>query len=542
MSNDSLLAASSRDHRTSGIYYALLVPAMLIVLVACIPLALYPEDGKRIVDSVLAWITQRFGWLFLWTGLGSLPLMAWFAFGPLGRIKFGSADEAPEFGNLSWFAMLFCGGIGISIVNWAFVEPLYIYMSPPLGMDAKTPTAMEWAAMYPMQHWGLVPWALYLLPSLPIGYLLYVRRGKSMRFGEICTGVLPARHRGWLGRVIDIVVILSIVGGVGTSLGLSVPLVSSLIAHQLGAGDGIVLQGTVLTIWLCLIGYSVYSGLNKGIRYLSNINAVLAIAMLLLVLLVGPFTFLMNLASNSMGLLADNFFRINLWTDPLGDGSFPRNWTIFYWAWWIAYCPMMGLFVARISRGRTIRQVVVHGTAWGSLGCIVFFAIWGGYALYLEANGIAPVTATLDKEGISATVILVLSTLPMPKLVLLLFTVLCFVFLATTVDSASYTLASLATREIDGYQQPSRGHRVLWVALLGVVGVGLLSVGGLKAAQISTVIVAVPMIPVLICLALALVRWAREDFGSRISATSLSLPTSVREASQGKFPKPQEET
>jgi BCCT family betaine/carnitine transporter len=177
--------------------------------------------------------------------------------------------------------------------------------------------------------------------------------------------------------------------------------------------------------------------------------------------------------------------------------------------------------------------VVLHGTIWGSLGCMVFFAIWGGYALYLEAHHLAPVTATLDKDGISAAVVLVLSTLPMPKLVLVFFTLLCFVFLATTVDSASYTLASLATRNLDGYQQPSRGHRLLWVGLLGMVGVGLLSVGGLKAAQISTVIVAVPMIPVLICMVLALLRWARVDFGSRISPASLSLAETTEPVSKG---------
>jgi BCCT family betaine/carnitine transporter len=221
-------------------------------------------------------------------------------------------------------------------------------------------------------------------------------------------------------------------------------------------------------------------------------------------------------------LFLDNFFRINFWTDPVDKGGFPEGWTIFYWAWWIAYAPMMGLFVARISRGRTIKQLIVNGVVWGSIGCWAFFAIWGGYALDLQLSGAVDLQAILSSSGIPATVVAVLKTLPASSLIIPLFTLLCFVFLATTVDSSAYMLASICTKEISGYQEPARWNRILWTLMLALVGIGLLSVGGLKAVQTSTILVALPMIPVLIIMAASLVRWAYRDFGAELSPYAIA--------------------
>ncbi len=502
---------------------AIFWPSVAAILLTSIPLILFPEAGKAIVDDLFAWVTGSFGWLLLLTGITSFVFMLWLAYGPLGRIKLGSADEKPEFSKPAWLTMLFCAGIGISICNWAFVEPLYMLDGPPLGIAKGTTQAAEWAAMYPMFHWGVVPWAIYLLPALPIAYFLYVRKGKTLRLSDACRGVLGNRVDGWVGKLIDVIVMFSIIGAVGTSLGLSVPLVSTLFQEMFGLEDTFLLQMGILVLWTAMIAWSVWNGLSKGIQTLSNINAVLALLMLALVLVVGPTAYLFKLWTNSMGLFVDNFFRINTWTDPVAKGGFPESWTVFYWAWWVAYAPMMGLFVARISRGRTIRELVLNGVVWGSIGCWVFFAIWGGYAIHLELNEAAALREVLNSSGIPATVVAVLKTLPMSEVVIPLFTLLCFVFLATTVDSAAYTLASVCTRELSGYEEPARYNRVLWAVLLAFVGVGLLSVGGLKAVQISTLLVALPMLPVLLIMGMSLVRWAREDFGDSLSPSVVSL-------------------
>ena len=381
-----------------------------------------------------------------------------------------------------------------------------------------------------MFHWGVVPWALYLLPALPIAYVLYVRKGSVMRMSEACRGILGNAVDGPIGKIIDVVVIFSIVGGVGTSLGLSVPLVSALFQDMFGLEDSFLLQMLILGLWTAMIAWSVYNGLNKGIQTLSNINAILAFVLLFFVLIVGPTVFLLNLWSNSFGLFMDNFFRINFWTDPVDKGGFPEGWTVFYWAWWIAYAPMMGLFVARISRGRTIKELIVNGVVWGSIGCWAFFAIWGGYAIDQSLNGTVDLQAILSAEGIPATVVAVLNTMPGASIIVPLFTLLCFVFLATTVDSSAYMLAAICTKKLTGYEEPARWNRILWTVMLALVGVGLLSVGGLKAVQISTILVALPMIPVLIIMASSLVRWAYQDFGEQLAPQTVAHCPTLQKA------------
>lgn len=507
---------SSSSRNAQGIDPAVFWPALIVLFLTITPLMIYPESGKLAISALLNWTTGTFGWLYLLVGSGSFFVMLWLAFGPLGRIKLGSADEQPEFKKLPWIVMLFCAGIGISICNWAFVEPLYYLSSPPLGLQPGSPDTAEWAAMYPMFHWGVVPWALYLMPALPIAYALYVRKVNVLRMSEACRGLLGDRVDGWMGKLIDVIVIFSIVGGVGTSLGLAVPLVAELARAMFGVENSFLLQMAVLGIWTLMIGWSVYNGLSKGIQRLSNLNAILGLVMLVFVLLAGSTVFLLNLWSNSMGLLLGNFFHISFWTDPIRNGHFPQDWTVFYWAWWVAYAPMMGLFVARISRGRTVRELILNGVIWGSVGCWCFFAIWGGYALDLQLNGGVDLVAILKADGIPATVVAVLQTLPWGQVVLPLFTLLCFVFLATTVDSSAYMLAAVCTKELTGYQEPARWNRILWTLVVAGLGVALLEVGGLEAVQISTVLVALPMIPVLVMLFVSLLRWVREDFADTL--------------------------
>ncbi len=501
----------------------ILYPAITVILALSIPFAMNPEEGKTVVSNVLSWFTGNFGWLYLLSGIGGFALMVWLAFGPVGRIKLGDADDEPEFKRIPWIAMLFCAGIGISICNWAFVEPLYFLSGPPLGITANTAESAEWAAMYPLFHWGVPPWALYLMPAIPIAYSLYVRKVKVLRLSEACRGVLGDLVDGPLGKLIDIIVIFSIVSGVGTSLGLSVPLVSELFQSMFGIQNSFLLQLAILAAWTAMIMWSVYNGLNEGIQTLSNINAALAFILLVFVLFAGSTVFLLNLGANSFGLFMDNFFRLNFWTDPVEKGGFPESWTVFYWAWWIAYAPMMGLFVARISRGRTIKELILNGVTWGSLGCWAFFGIWGGYAIEIDINNVVDLQGILNESGIPATVVATLKTLPAASVILPIFTILCFVFLATTVDSSAYMLASICTKEISGYQEPARWNRILWTLLLAFVGVGLLSVGGLKAVQTSTILVALPMIPVLIIMVLSLLRWVKQDFGPVLKSQPITL-------------------
>jgi BCCT family betaine/carnitine transporter len=487
------------------------VPSLAVIAGVITPLILFPESGPAAVNAAFAFATGTFGWLYLIAGLATVVFLVGLASSRYGNVRLGAED--PEFSHFSWVAMIFCGGIGIAIVNWAWVEPIYYLQGPPFGVEPMSAAAGEWALTYGQFHWGITPWAFYCLPALPIAYSMYVKRQPGVRLSVAARGILGRHSDGWAGVLLDTIVVFGVVGGVGTSLGLAVPLVSKLASGVLGVEPSMGLDLSILAIWTLIFGGSVWFGLSKGIKILSDLNVLLAIALLAFTFVVGDSLFMLNGWVNSIGKMASNFFVMSMWTDPIGHSTFPQDWTIFYWAWWIAYAPMMGLFVARISRGRTIRELIVAELVWGSLGCWVFFAVWGGYALDLQMSGTLDIGAVLSAEGIPATVQAILNTLPMAGLVTMVFILLCFIFLATTLDSAAYVLASVTSRKLSGYQEPKRSIRVSWALILAGVGVALIQLGGLKPVQTSTIVVALPLIPVLLVLTLSLMRWLKEDFG-----------------------------
>jgi BCCT family betaine/carnitine transporter len=400
---------------------------------------------------------------------------------------------------------------------------------PAMGIEPRSVQAIEWATMYSQFHWGIIPWAIYSIATIPVAYSLHVKRQPFLRFSSAAQPLLGRHSEGAAGKLIDLVVILSILGGVGTSLGLSIPLVSGLLQTLLDLEESTGLNMLVLFVWTVLFSYSAYMGLGKGIKVLSDINISLAFALLLFVLLVGPTIFILKLWVNSVGLYLDNFIRISLWTDPVSGSGFTEQWTVFYWAWWIAYAPMMALFIARISRGRTIREVILNEVLWGSVGCMAFFAIWGGYAIFLETEGMILVSEILKEKGTHGAVIAILQSLPGGWLILGLFTLLCFIFLATTLDSAAYTLASVSTKYLSGSQEPARWNRLVWAFLIAFVGVALLLVGGLDIVQISTLVFSLPMMGVLILLCFSLIKQLRSDFPELSDSPVLVLGNSMDE-------------
>lgn len=478
--------------------------AMLLLLIMAVAVVLKPEAIRTAVTHWLQWITHQWGWALLLFGVFCFVYLGLLAFGRYGDIRLGEKDSKPEFSNFSWVCMLFCAGIGISIVNWAFIEPVALMHASPLGHTPESASAIEYAAMYSQFHWGIIPWSIYTVATIPVAYSLYVLKEPYLRLSTAAKPILGVWAERWPGKLIDLVVIFSIVGGVGTSLGLSIPLLTGLLANILGIAESFTMQLIVLFSWTLLFGYSVYNGLGKGIKVLSDINIALAFALLIFVLLAGPTIFILKLWVNSTGLYIDNFFRVSLWTDPFSKTTFSQDWTIFYWAWWVSYTPMMALFVARISRGRTIKEVILNQVLWGSAGSMCFFAIWGGYSLYLETEGLLMINSIVESSGMPQAVIAVLETLPGGVILKSVFALLCFIFLATTLDSAAYTLASVSTKNLSGYQEPAVWNRLTWAVIIALVGVLLLIIGGLKIVQVSTLVFSLPMVLVLLLLCLSL--------------------------------------
>ena len=296
-----------------------------------------------------------------------------------------------------------------------------------------------------------------------------------------------------------------------------------MLSTLLGVADSMAIKMGVLALWTLLFGASVYRGLKSGIKILADINIVLAFITIAIVLIAGPTVFILDLSVNSLGLMFNNFMQTSTWTDPIDNSSFPQDWTGFYWAWWLAYIGMVGLFYGRISRGRTIRQLVLGVIGWGCLGTWLFLAVMGGYSLYLEHTGTLEVQEILATQGMSFVNALVIQSLPMGQLTLAIFTLLSIIFYATTIDSSAYVIASICAKNLANDAEPRRWSRVAWAVLLALITAGILQSGALDTVLSITVLSSVPMIPIMVLLGFSLLRWLKQDFGEQTRPRELSL-------------------
>lgn len=504
--------------------WTIFTPALILVLFTGIGIILYPEETALLAQNAMDFITSNLGWLYLCFGIGALGFCFWLAFGHYGHVKLGKAGEAPEYSTIHWIALMFTAGIGGSIAVWGFAEPIFYLQTPPMGVEPHSPEAMLWAHIYPLFHWGIIPWAIYTVPAVPIAYMLYVKREPILRISAACEEALPQQGREGTKSFIDILIVLGLIGGTSTTLGLGVPFVSALTAELFNIPDSILVKLIMLFVWTLLFGSSSYYGLKKGIKILADINMAFAVIVIIFILLAGPTLFILSLTVNSIGMFLDNFWSMVLWTDPIEKSGFPETWTIFYWAWWLAYAAFMGLFVGRISRGRTIRQLVLGMMGWGTLGTCAFLTIAGGYSLYVEANHLFPVSQTLTDQGMFVAATKVMVELPLSKpFLLFVFTALCIIFYATTIDSAAYVLSSICTKNLRNDQEPPRYSRLVWAFALALLTAGLIISGGIRTAQSTTVVFSLPLIPIILSMSISMVRWLRRDFGKNIQTKELTL-------------------
>ena len=480
------------------------VGSVLVIIGLCAPLAAYPTEAKTLLANVFDELTHNFGVLYLMGSFAALLFLLGLAASRFGDIKLGNVE--PDFPTFSWSAMLFCGGIGTSILYWGTIEWTHYLQSPPFDVEPGTAEALSWSTSYPIFHWGPIGWALYCLPGVAMSYSYHVR-GASLRLSEACRPILGKLTDGPLGRTIDLCFVIGLVGACSTGFGLAIPLISPGISEILSldqAALGFALEFMVIIFVTAIFSMSVWFGLERGIKRLSDLNVSLAIVLLLFIFVVGPTLFIVELGFESAGHMLQNFILMSTWTDSAQTSSFVEGWTVFYWAWWLALGPYMGIFIAKISRGRTIRQVVLGCIGYGTLGSAAFFAILGNYAVYLEFNDLLPVVDILEAGGGDAAIISVLGTLPISGIVIFLFTIVCVIFAATSYDSASYTIAACATKDLGREEHPARWHRVFWACLLGVLPITLIYVGGLDSLKSAVTVSSVPLFVIVLLVTLSL--------------------------------------
>ncbi|KGP72594.1 BCCT family transporter [Pontibacillus yanchengensis] len=501
--------------KTKIIDWPTFIGAFFLLLAVTVPLILFPEQGQEVVLAAKDYMTKNFGVLFMLMGIGVFLFLIYVAFSKNGHVKLGDKDEKQEFGTFSWAAMLFCAGIGSSILYWGTIEWAYYYQSPPFGMEGGTKEAIQWASAYGIFHWGPIAWAIYTLPALPIAYFYYVRKKPVLKISEACRPLIGKRADGPIGTIIDVLFMFGLMGGAGTTLALGTPMIAQGISSLTGVEVTIGLKTVILVVCTVIFAVSAYTGLKKGIKVLSDINLWLAFFLLGFIFIFGPTRFIAETTTNSLGLLLDNFFHMSTWTEPFGnlgqfeETLFPESWTIFYWAWWLVYAPFVGLFIARISRGRTIRQMILGTIIYGTLGSILFFGIVGNFGMYMQMTGEFDVIGVLNNQGAPAAIISVMDQLPLAPLMIGIFTVLAIIFLATTFDSSSYILASVVQKQVE--EEPLRWNRLFWAFALCLLPLTLMYLGGLGTLQTASIVGGFPLIIIMIMLAWSFMKASNAD-------------------------------
>ncbi len=512
-----MAAISQPELRTD---WTIFLTTVATIALACVPIFAFRDSAAATITGVFDVVTRNFAVVYLWYGTGVVVFLAWLAASRFGRVRLGASHERPEFSTFSWLAMIFCAGVGATLLYWAVIEWGYYIAKPPYGLAPRSPEAIEWAGTYGMFHWGITGWAIFCLPAIAIAYPYYVRKIPYLRLSTACSAFLPEGVTGGRGRALDFLYMINLIGGTGTSLGLSTPMISAAVAELLGLDRRFLLDVAVVVGCIAVYGTSAFLGLQRGFKRMSDATMILALLLLLFILVVGPTLFILKMGTNSIGLMLQNLFRMNTWTDPVRNSGFVESWTVFYWAWWMAYAPFVGIFVTRISRGRTLREVIAGMLTFGSLGAAAFYIVLGNYAMHLDLQGLLDVTGMMANGGEAAAITAVIQSLPFGQIALAIFVLVAVVLLATTYDSASHTLASVSTQRLEAGRDPARWNRVFWACALGFLPITLLfAEGGLKVIQSATIVVSVPLLAVGVLMALSLMRMLREDARDRAESS-----------------------
>ncbi|MBY8875216.1 BCCT family transporter [Micromonospora sp. PLK6-60] len=462
----------------------------------------------RFGEAGLTWAITTFGWFFVVAADAFLVLAVVIAASRFGRIRLGADDDEPEFSTLAWIAMMFSAGMGIGLVFFAVAEPIQHYASPPpaAGIEPQTGAAAATAMQYTLFHWTLHPWGIYAIAALALAYSTF-RRGRGNRISAAFHPLLGRRADGAAGRAIDLLAVFATVFGSATSLGLGALQVAAGLDLVAGLSDTRALELVVIGALTLAFVISAFSGLHRGVKWLSTTNVVIAVALMLFVFVVGPTIYTLEVLPASVGDYLSNLLRMSTRTGAFSDPSWLGSWTIFYWAWWISWAPFVGTFIARISRGRTVRQFLTGVLLVPSGASAVWFAVLGGTALRTQATGTRDLVADVGASSEQALFGL-LDSLPLAAVTSVLAMVLVALYFVTSADSASLVLGSLTSR---GALRPHRVLVVLWGVLIGAVAAALLAAGGLAALQQATILVALPFVVVMLGLAVALFREMAQD-------------------------------
>lgn len=502
--------------QSSEIDWLITIAPLLAIICITSLLLIFPKASMNVVNILWMIFVNKFGFFYILLGLAMVIISVGLAFSKYGKIKLGTLDK-PRYSNFEWGSMIFTSTMAADILYWSMIEWAYYFGAAPLGMNNLTlAEKQDWASSYPLFHWGITPWAFYIVPAVAFGYMLHVRGRTKQKLSESCRPIFGKHTDGFAGKIIDIFSVVGLLAGTATTFSLATPLLSLAISSLLGIPESKFLTLSILIIIAIIYTVAVLMGL-EGISNLAKVSVISFCVLLGLVFIASPKVYIIETGITGIGKVIQNFFTMSTWMDPLrisgsdATSGFPQNWTIFYWAYWIAWFVATPFFIGTISKGRTIRNTILGGLFCGIAGTYFSFIILGNYGLHLQVHNILDSAKALNTMEPSKVILNILQTLPYAKLVLVILIVTMIAFYSSTFDAITLVIASYSQKNIEKNAEPKKGLRAFWSIVFILLPASLIIVGtNLNQLQSLSIIAAFPLGIIIIFITISLFKELRE--------------------------------
>lgn len=482
---------------------------LCIICVLCVVFFIAPEQSNVVLSSIRFFFGDTFGSYYLIIGLGIFLLSIYIAFSKYGDIVLGDKGEKPKYSFFAWGSMMFTCGLAADILFYSFSEWV-MYASDPHIKEMGS--IQQWAGVYPLFHWSVIPWSFYLVLAVAFGFMLHVRKRNRQKYSEACRPILGKYTDKWPGRIIDLLAVFALLAGTATTFSVATPLMATIIQDLFHLSVSRTTINIVILVITCIVyTYSLLHGF-KGISLLANVCIYFFFGLLAFVLLFGgQARYIIDTGLNSLGTMVQNFIGLSTFTDPLRETNFPQNWTIYYWAYWMVWCVAAPFFIGSISRGRTVRQTIMGGYVFGVGSTLISFIILGNYSMGLQMHGVADFMAQYAQNGdLYGMIVNVIKTLPCAPVVMVVVLITMIAFYATSFDSIALTASCYSYHKLEEGKQPNRGIQLMWCILLILLPIALLfAQSSMNNLQSVSIIAAFPIGIVIVMIALSFLKDAK---------------------------------
>ena len=513
---------ASRQNRFFDIHPPVFWPAAILAALFIATTIVVGEPMESVFSAMQGFISNNFGWFLVISVNLYLFLMIFIAFSRLGDIRLGGKNAVPDFSRRSWFSMLFSAGMGIGILFWSVAEPIYHFVDPPYGGSSAI-DSVEMAMKITFLHWGLHPWGIYALVGMALAFFAFNRK-LPLAIRSIFYPLLGDKVHGYWGDLIDVLAVLATLFGLATSLGFGVQQVNAGLNHLFGIPDNTTIQVLLVAIITFAATLSVVSGLDRGVKRLSEMNINLGAVLLGFLLIMGPSVMILDSFVQNLGTYISDFFNTAFWTESYRDSTWQNSWTVFYWAWWISWSPFVGMFIARISKGRTVREFVLSVLIIPTLLTFLWITAFGGSALYIEMENMGSIAGPV-KENVAVAIYYLLEQFPFSQVINFAAMILVISFFITSSDSGSLVVDAFTS---GGKLNSPVGQRVFWATMEGAVAAVLLLGGGLSALQTASITTGLPFAVLLLIMGYSLWKGLKSEY----EAEELRKKTVERESYQ----------